>query len=286
MRAVNRPELDDPNWIAWREEATSALEALKTAPPTAVREIKAGLYKRAMPFLRKMFHDKCAYCESLLSNTQPGDVEHYRPKGRISNLDGTIVKLQGSEVDHPGYWWLCYEWRNLLPSCIDCNRRRYHADDVAAGKADMFPIAGTRAETPQDPLDEEDALLLNPTDETFKPEDHFEFTENGKLGTKSARGQSSCLILGLNEREKLVAQRAEAYASASSAFSQYITISTAALVFQPSGITPKEQKIQRRINDMWEGRTPYSTFARLALLSTQLMLQSRNIRIDLPMPLD
>jgi hypothetical protein len=286
MRAVRCPEVEDPEWVAWRREATTALEALKSVVPTERRRIKDDLYKRAMPFLKKIFHDKCAYCESLISNTQPGDVEHYRPKSRVRNLDGTTVKLQGSQDDHPGYWWLCYAWENLLPSCTDCNRRRYHTDKVAGGKADIFPIAGTRAEKPQDSLDQEDALLLNPSEETFKPEDHFEFREDGKVAPKSPRGESSCDLLGLNKREKLVAQRADVYASASSAFSQYLVVSTAALFSRPGDITPEEQKLRQRINDMWEGRTPHSAFARLALANARHMLESRNIRIDLPMPLN
>ncbi|MEF9674035.1 hypothetical protein QNM99_25505 [Pseudomonas sp. PCH446] len=41
------------------------------------------------------------------------DVEHYRPKGAVSE-----------DASHPGYWWVAMDWDNLLPSCIDCNRKR------------------------------------------------------------------------------------------------------------------------------------------------------------------
>lgn len=63
--------------------------------------------------LRNLFHGKCAYCESAIEATQPTDVEHYRPKGGVQDRKA-----------HPGYWWLAMRWSNLLPSCIDCNRRR------------------------------------------------------------------------------------------------------------------------------------------------------------------
>jgi hypothetical protein len=27
----------------------------------------------------------------------------------------------GKSVEHPGYFWLAYHWKNLLPSCAFCN---------------------------------------------------------------------------------------------------------------------------------------------------------------------
>ena len=114
--------------------------------------------------LEELFHGKCAYCESFYASQAPVDVEHYRPKGAV---DG--------EPAHPGYWWLGMEWTNLLPSCIDCNRRRkQRAPDgisnlsllykaTQSGKKDSFPIKGKRAVSETDHLDTEEALLLDPT---------------------------------------------------------------------------------------------------------------------------
>jgi len=58
--------------------------------------------------LRLLFHNKCAYCERI--EYKP-DVEHYRPKKKVT----------GSQRNNHGYFWLCYEWTNLLPACRDCN---------------------------------------------------------------------------------------------------------------------------------------------------------------------
>lgn len=55
------------------------------------------------------FHDKCAYCESYVTATYVGDIEHFKPKKK--------------------YCWLTHQWDNLLFSCWDCN----HA------KLDKFP---------------------------------------------------------------------------------------------------------------------------------------------------
>ena len=47
---------------------------------------------------------------------------------RATGLDET-----GHAVDHPGYFWLAYHWRNLFPSCKACNS--------GAGKNNQFPVA-------------------------------------------------------------------------------------------------------------------------------------------------
>lgn len=63
--------------------------------------------------LEALYHKKCAYCEQYMSD-KDFTVEHYRPKkGSFS------------------YYWLGYEWTNLLPVCIDCNNP----------KGDKFPVA-------------------------------------------------------------------------------------------------------------------------------------------------
>ena len=67
----------------------------------------------AKPTLQTLYHDKCAYCESKISDDE-FTVEHYRPK----------------KGDY-SYYWLGYEWSNLLPVCKKCNQ----------AKNDKFPVA-------------------------------------------------------------------------------------------------------------------------------------------------
>lgn len=145
--------------------------------------------------LEALFHGKCAYCESFYSKTQPVDVEHYRPKGRVAE----------AESGHPGYWWLAMAWENLLPSCIDCNRKRgqtlpnaaagtvlelhdgarfSHAVEFSTGKQDSFPLAqgSTYAKCEDDDIALENRLLLDPTRD--RPEDHlvFHIDRNNLIG--------------------------------------------------------------------------------------------------------
>jgi hypothetical protein len=92
--------------------------------------------------LQDLFYGKCAYCEATFLEVTFGDVEHYRPKGGVKE-----------DPTHPGYYWKAYDVDNYLPACSKCNTK---------GKGNQFPISGTRARTPQDSLEAEDAQLLNP----------------------------------------------------------------------------------------------------------------------------
>ncbi|MER9526673.1 hypothetical protein NKI96_24410 [Mesorhizobium sp. M0292] len=163
-------------------------------------------YKNFREFILKTHLQKCAYCESKIEN-QPGDVEHFRPKGRVTDQFGNIVNtsIEGKSSPHPGYFWLAYDVDNLLMSCIDCNRRRKHAFDdgeglTSYGKEDCFPIKGKRAYSPEDPLDLELPLLINPVQED--PLTHLELEETGLLKGRTPEGEATISILGLN-RENL-----------------------------------------------------------------------------------
>ncbi|WP_305952419.1 hypothetical protein [Emticicia oligotrophica] len=73
--------------------------------------------------LNKVYHEKCAYCESFESNAQ---IEHFRPKNKVT-----------SAGKNNGYYWLCFEWTNLVPACFECNK-------IGSGKANKFPIISTQ----------------------------------------------------------------------------------------------------------------------------------------------
>jgi hypothetical protein len=63
-------------------------------------------------------YGKCAYCETRIVHSQYGDVEHFRPK-----LGVEVVNKEGSiERATAGYYWLAFQWQNLLLSCGSCNQ--------------------------------------------------------------------------------------------------------------------------------------------------------------------
>lgn len=184
MRAVDRTRqpgpkvLTDPSGRGATELAKA--RAHMADPVARIRAFPFAAYKdeAVKAALLALFHGKCAYCESYYRAQAPVDVEHFRPKGAVEGAP-----------DHPGYWWLGMAWANLLPSCIDCNRRRRQETPAATpsltalhdaaeavvntGKKDAFPVAGPRATAETDDLMSEQALLLDPTQD--RPEDHLEF---------------------------------------------------------------------------------------------------------------
>lgn len=273
MLFIERREPTDEDWKAWRTRAVAALDELKRAQARGEPlVIKDKVYKDAIPFLFKLTNGRCAYCESKLP-TQPPDLEHYRPKGRVREDKG----LEGAEP-HPGYWWLAYEWTNMLPSCIDCNRVRYHPDGdnvTAAGKGDHFPIKGTRARTPEDSLENEVPLLLDPLDPRCKWDDHFEFSEDGRIRARTEFAEETLKMLGLNLREQLVSLRAMQIRNAAKTFKQVVQHLTLD--------APLDTEDVKELNEMWDGATQYGTFARIALRRVVDRLAERGLKISLPL---
>jgi hypothetical protein len=301
MTPVSRPELEDQAWKKWNKDASEAMAKLVQgyAPGADVR-LRDALYKAAMPFLLKLSQQKCAYCESVITASQPGDVEHYRPKGRIRDENGNIVTTvrcaPGSP--HPGYWWLAYRWDNLLPSCTDCNRLRRHPQTAVAGgedpgaaaavgiavggKADYFAVTGVRAEMPEDSLVDEKATLLDPSKPGFNPDEHFEFTEDGFIKPKSQEAEYTCKLLGLNLRETLVAQRREAYLNAQFAWTRYFQ-SAPAVMGAPERARDILEVPRQQVNALWEGGKSYTAFTRKALQQCQQAGMRVGIHSKLPL---
>lgn len=192
MRKVDRSVVEGPVSLlledrAGRMELARAREHFLADPNGKGFTFRAYKGDDVRHALEKLFHGKCAYCESRYDITAPVDIEHFRPKGAVEG------------IDHPGYWWLAAEWSNLLPSCIDCNRRRRQPTPTAfasltggleaaqeagfrvvqTGKESAFPIHGNRmlAEPPQGQLEAalvaEQCLLIDPCQ--TDPEEHLRF---------------------------------------------------------------------------------------------------------------
>ncbi|UVK35738.1 hypothetical protein LHFGNBLO_006603 (plasmid) [Mesorhizobium sp. AR10] len=190
MRRVDRSQSTEPSILhkpdkQGKTELDRVLDHM--AGPDAAKAFEFARYKEnaVKVELERLFHGKCAYCESFFASTQPVDVEHYRPKGEVEGVAG-----------HLGYYWLAMDWNNLLPSCIDCNRRREQkTPDIAIGsivkllssgefdrtrkmslgKSSAFPLATERgrARSPGDALLAEHRLLLDPTRDD--PREHLTF---------------------------------------------------------------------------------------------------------------
>ena len=199
--AVARPavlDLSDPESLASTElaKARQHFTVEKSSKTFHFRIYKHQAVKDA---LTELFHGKCAYCESAYAKVQPMDVEHFRPKSGYM-LNGKLKK--------PGYWWLAADWDNLLPSCIDCNRKRKHqglkGETEAMGKESYFPIddEAQRAKT-EGAEALEVRLLLDPCRD--HPEKLLSFGEMGEVKARAGTDdlgsrivKQSTAVYGLN----------------------------------------------------------------------------------------
>ncbi len=125
-------------------------------------------------------HKKCCFCEATFLANGYGDVEHYRPKGGYK-------QNAGDSLGKPGYYWLAYEWSNLLFSCDVCNR---------SFKKNFFPLSTTyRALNHHNALENSaNCLLINPINEN--PELHITFNQEIPVG-KTNKGKESINKYGI-----------------------------------------------------------------------------------------
>ena len=181
--------LDGPGSPADLERRKNEAAARLTPPGKLVFDV----YRNAdvKDALNAIFNFKCAYCESDVRATEPGDVEHFRPKGVI-----TVRDPGGKVGKRAGYPWLAAEWSNLLLSCTFCNRPNKHQvrslPKRTLGKANWFPLADERkrAAKPQ-AVAREPRLLLDPC--VDKPEKHLAFTPDGDIQPRVVAGVASAM---------------------------------------------------------------------------------------------
>jgi hypothetical protein len=158
-----------------------------------------------------VFFGMCAYCEAAVDAVYVGDAEHYRPKGEVTQRDDgrEVVVTDPDGTPHPGYYWLAYDWRNVLPSCYKCNT--YH------GKGTLFP-AIRHGFSPLDgdspaALDEfEDPFLLQPFRDGYDPKQFFVFDNLGGIEPRDGNRKADVSIQVYDlKRGALRDRRLEAY---------------------------------------------------------------------------
>ncbi len=241
MRKIEQEPLDTPKWRRWCRDCRADTVAVTDAVERGEKpSFKQKLYRRksikeewffsgSAPF-----YGKCAYCETNIIAYQRGDVEHFRPKGAVADEndhpvvlldeDGEIVRdINGQPKLHPGYYWLAYDWRNLLPACSLCNQSST-VDGEKIGKHNRFPVVGRHAQQPE-ALELEKPLLINPGsgDPQDDPRSHLGIdTDTGLALWKTDRGFMCIEIFGLNRREPLVQDRKRAVREVRGLVTEYI----------------------------------------------------------------
>jgi len=142
------------------------------------REIDKELKK----YLHEAFHGKCGYCETKIEYPDLGAVDRYRPNNGVRDQN---------EYHQDLYWWLTFEWDNLVYSCKECNQF----------KGNYFPIKGRRALNENDDYESEHRMLLNPY--LDEPENHltYEYTEHGRIDALTEEGNQTIELLRLNRTD-------------------------------------------------------------------------------------
>jgi len=150
-----------------------------------VKDFSFSLYKRetVKSSLKGLLLEKCAYCESILSHSSYGHIEHWRPKAGVTE-----------NSNHKGYYWLASTWSNLFWACAVCNSQKY--------KGNRFPLVDSSkyAMKSTDNLTLEVPLLINPC--TDNPDEHIKYDESGFIISITNKGSKSVEVYGLSRGDR------------------------------------------------------------------------------------
>jgi uncharacterized protein (TIGR02646 family) len=166
-------------------------ESDSTAAKSWKFDSKIYAAKSVKSALQKAQHDKCAFCESKITHVAFGDVEHFRPKAGYR-------KTPKDALVQPGYYWLAYDWGNLLFCCQICNQRH---------KRNHFPLfdESQRAKSHHDDIKGERPLFIHPAEDD--PRRFLEFNEEYVHAIDgNQHGSVTIDALGLN-RDPIVEKR-------------------------------------------------------------------------------
>jgi hypothetical protein len=207
IRVVTDGPKDDDDFYKVIDARERLIKKWKDTGGTRPRTTQ--IYRQLRPFLVSVFKEKCGYCETKRSGG-PKSIDHFRPTNQVT-ADREVMA-------HTGYWWLVYEWYNLLPACEECNEwycKIVRGEKEMRGKASEFPTSGQRVASPSDEasnwraeLKAEQPLLICPYDDY--PEEHIKFDRVTFYPQGlTDRGEVTIKVCGL-DRDDLFSARCEA----------------------------------------------------------------------------
>src|SRR5205823_2668007 len=109
-------KFDEPQtniWRRWLKDCETATRNVENAYQNKQPVEFTNLYRRKSiketVYLAKNgpFRGICAYCEAYIADFQHGDMDHFRPKGAVTDENGVKVVVRaadGTEIEHPGYY--------------------------------------------------------------------------------------------------------------------------------------------------------------------------------------
>lgn len=202
MIHIDRSKLPSPGVIETKRFKRLIGRLLKEKSKHDFEKHRTHYIKKLSKGLKNLYKNKCGYCETRISTGSDIPIDHYRPRGKLND-----------DKSHPGYYWLFYEWTNLVPVCSKCNR----------AKSTSFPIDSSNGKRVTEPpmdgdcLDmeacrvnsgihiAEEPLLLHP--EVDRPEEHLSFLPNGEVESKSLKGETTINICKLSRPGLIIARK-------------------------------------------------------------------------------
>lgn len=152
---IRLKDIPEPNFRQ-SDEVKAALRKAKDDIAAEVKKLKLPALWSENDELRDALHKrhyegKCCYCERKRDKKLERDVEHYRPKKAVTvKENGKDKAIEG----HKGYWWVAYDWDNLLIACKTCN---------TGHKMNLFPLLDEKNRVFEEgDLSQEEPMLLNP----------------------------------------------------------------------------------------------------------------------------
>jgi len=189
----------------WQRRAQSRTQLLVRTG--TFRPLKVEFWNRLKPLLLDIQHHKCGYCERLLyGGNHECDVDHYRPKGRVTPWPELPDVDSAIGDDFVGYHALAYMPENYVVSCKTCNSKF---------KESYFPIASRRAASDHNPsaLAAELPYLLCPVgeDDPDDPQHLINFigpapVESHTEGHRFRRAHITIKLLALDRDELIYAR--------------------------------------------------------------------------------
>jgi len=143
-----------------------------------------------------LYSGKCACCERSFGYEL--QVDHYRPK--------KARQYKNKTYNHSGYYWLTYEWSNLIPLCSSCNQSKSNYFPLKNKSKRVSSHTHKDAYNPKQLYSLEQPLLINPEIELY-PEKYFKYLPNGKVEGRAEEGKEMVKLYKLNSRTKIRERR-------------------------------------------------------------------------------
>lgn len=236
-------------------------------------KFKSSIYRGgSLSKLKEIYKNKCGYCETVTAAGAELRVDHYRPKDMVKE---DLLHLTG-------YYWLAYEWSNLVLACEKCNR----------AKSNKFPLEqnGVRCYQPlteagttnldrgtfsisHPSLSNELPSIVNPEVDTNLLH-WFVFLPNGEIKevNNHSRMKETIRVCKLN-REPLVLDRKKIFDTIIDKLDRYL---------DDYIIDNDTQKITTRVNDILDDlilqsneENKYSRFSHFFYLKFNLFIQNK-----------